>query len=73
MGLIDSLKNAFDGDDSNDPAVVTKAMGAVNSHEDRIDAGVDRAGDFVDEKSGGKFHGKVDQGQAFIQDKTGNL
>lgn len=73
MGLIDSIKNAFDGDDSNDPAMVAKAKDALNTHEDRIDAGVEGAGDFVDDKTGGRFEGRIDQGQAAIQDKTGNL
>lgn len=73
MGLIDSIKNAFDGDDSNDSGLVNKAKDAVNAQEERIDAGVEKAGDVIDEKTGGRFEGQVDQGQGFIQDKTGNL
>lgn len=73
MGLIDSVKNAFDGDDSNDSDLVNKAQDAANSQEGRIDAGVDQAGDFVDDRTGGKFEGQVDRGQDFAQDKTGNL
>ncbi|MGA4668264.1 antitoxin [Propionibacteriaceae bacterium Y1923] len=73
MGLIDSIKNAFDGDDSNDSSLVNKAKDVVNAQEDKIDAGVEKAGDFIDEKTGGKFEAQVDQGQSFIQDKTGNL
>ena len=73
MGLIDSIKNACDGDDSHDSDLVNKARDAANTHEERIDAGVTQTGDFVDDKTGGKFEGQVDQGQTFIQDKTGNL
>ena len=72
MGLIDSIKNAFDGDDSNDSDLVNKAKDAANTHDERIDAGVDQAGDFVDDKTGDKYQGHVDRGQDFIQDKTGN-
>jgi len=72
MGIIDDIKNAFDGDDSNDPDHVTKAKDYANQHDDKIDAGVDRAGEFVDDKTGGKYADKVDQGQDFIKDRTGN-
>ncbi|MBO1029850.1 antitoxin [Tessaracoccus sp. SD287] len=53
--------------------MVAKAKDALNTHEDRIDAGVEGAGDFVDDKTGGRFEGRIDQGQAAVQDKTGNL
>lgn len=73
MGLLDDVKNAFDGDDSNDSDLVNKGQDFANQHADKIDAGVEKAGGFVDDKTGGKFEGQVDQGQDFIQDKTGNL
>lgn len=73
MGLLDSVKSAFDGDDSNDSAVVGKAKDAINSNEDKIDAAVEKAGDAVDAKTDNKFEGQVDQAQSFVQDKTGNL
>lgn len=73
MGLLDSVKNAFDGDASNDSAIVRKAKEAANQHKDKIDGAVDKAGDIVDQKTQGKYADKVDQGQDFIKNKTGNL
>lgn len=69
MGLIDSVKKAFDGDDSNDSDLVNKAKDAANQHADKIDGAVDQ----VDERTGGKYADKVDQAQDFLKDKTGNL
>ena len=34
-----------------------------------MDTGIDRAGDFADEKTGGKYAEQVDQGQAFAKEK----
>ncbi len=73
MGIVDDIKNAFDGDDSNDTELINKGQDLANRNADRIDAGVDQAADFVDDKTGGKFAGQVDQGQDLIKDRTGNL
>ena len=35
----------------------------VDEHGEQIGDGVDKAGDFVDEKTGGQYADKVDQGQ----------
>lgn len=68
MSIFDKAKDLL-GDESN----LQKAKDAVNEHEAQIDQGVERAGDMVDDTTGGKFADKVDQGQSFIEDKTGNL
>ncbi len=73
MGLIDSVKKAFDGDDSNDPSVVQKAKDLINQNQDKVDGAVDKVGDQIDERTGGKYADKVDQVQDTIKDKTGNL
>lgn len=67
MGLTDSVKGAFDGDHAD------KAKNLANQHEEKIDQAVERAGDQLDERTGGKFAGQVDKGQEFIEGKTGNL
>lgn len=46
MGLIDDLKG--------------KAQGLIQGNEDAIRNGIEKAGNFVDEKTGGKFAGQVD-------------
>lgn len=71
MGIMDSIKGAMDGDNKNEH--VDKARDLANQHEDKIDSGVERAGDMIDDKTGNRFEGQVDKGQDFIQDKTGNL
>lgn len=38
-----------------------------------MDQGIDKAGDFVDGKTDAKYADKVDQGQDFLKDETGNL
>lgn len=37
-----------------------KLTDAVDSHGDKIAAGIDKAGDFVDDKTGGKHSDKIE-------------
>lgn len=64
MGIFDSAKDALNSD---------QVKNLVNDHEEKIDQGVEKAGDFIDEKSGGKFEGQIDQAQSAVEDRTGNL
>lgn len=48
--------------------IFDKAGDLAKQHEDRIEAGIERAGDFVDEKTGGKYAGQVDQAQDFANE-----
>ncbi|MET3935025.1 antitoxin [Arthrobacter sp. OAP107] len=50
MGLLDDLKG--------------KAQGLIRGNEQAIKDGINKAGDFVDSKTGGKYTGQVDQVQA---------
>ncbi|MDI2034245.1 hypothetical protein PJL15_01359 [Paenarthrobacter nitroguajacolicus] len=54
MGLIDDLKG--------------KAQGLIQGNEEAIQNGIEKAGDFVDEKTGGKFAGQVDAVQNAASD-----
>ncbi len=49
MGIFDKAREA--------------AENLANEHGDKVDQGIDKAGDFVDEKTEGKYADKVDQGQ----------
>lgn len=49
MGLIDDLKG--------------KAQGLIQGNEEAIKNGIEKAGDFVDQKTGGKYAGHVDKVQ----------
>ncbi|WP_040794437.1 antitoxin [Nocardia higoensis] len=40
-----------------------KAMDLAAQNADKVDAVIDKAGDVVDEKTGGKFAGQVDAAQ----------
>jgi len=53
--------------------IFDKAKDAINDNEEKIDDVVDKAGDFIDDKTGGKFSDKIDSAQDAIQDKTGEL
>ncbi len=70
MGLLDKAKEALSSDEG---SLGDKAKNAVNTHQDKVDMGVDKAGDVLDARTGGKYADKVDQGQATIKDRTGNL
>ena len=41
---------------------------AADTNEEKVEAVIDQAGDFIDEKTGGKYADKVDQAQAFLKD-----
>ena len=53
--------------------IFDKAKDAINDNAYKIDDAVEKAGDIVDDKTGGKYADKVDKAQDAIQDKTGNL
>ncbi len=50
-----------------------KASDLVDEHGEQVGEGVDKAGDFVDEKTGGQYADKVDQGQTAAKDALDNL
>ncbi|MGG5172787.1 antitoxin [Pseudarthrobacter sp. J1738] len=45
-----------------------KAQELINSNSEAIKDGIEKAGDFVDEKTGGKFAGQVDAVQKGASD-----
>ena len=51
--------------------IFDKAKDALSEHSDKVDEGIDKGGDLVDEKTGGKYVGQVDQGQEFAKDRLG--
>ena len=53
--------------------IFDKAKDALSGQDDKIDAGVDKAGDMVDEKTEGKYAEQVDQGQEMAKDKLGDV
>ncbi len=51
--------------------IFDKAKELLGQHDEQVDAAIEKAGDMVDEKTGGKFEGQVDQAQDLLQEKTG--
>ncbi len=44
---------------------------AADKHEDQVEQGIDKVGDLIDEKTGGKFADQVDQAQDFLKGHIG--
>jgi hypothetical protein len=53
--------------------IFDKAKDAMGGQQDKVDAGVEKAGDMVDERTDSKYAEQVDQGQDMARDKLGGL
>ena len=53
--------------------IFDRAKDAMSGHSDQIDAGVEKAGDMVDEKTEGKYAEQVDKGQDMARDKLADM
>lgn len=52
-------------------SVMDKLKQMLKGHEDQAGKGVDKAGDFVDEKTQGKYSSQVDTAQDKLKDQLG--
>ncbi|GGL64913.1 hypothetical protein GCM10010129_05540 [Streptomyces fumigatiscleroticus] len=52
-------------------SMMDKIKGMLKGHESQADKGVDKAGDYVDKKTGGKYRSQVDMGQDRMRDEFG--
>ncbi|MDX3005518.1 antitoxin [Kribbella solani] len=59
MGMFDEMKD--------------KAGDLAKEHSDQVNEGLDKAGEFADEKTGGKFGDQIDQGKDMAREQLGNL
>ncbi|MFD7155699.1 antitoxin [Kribbella sp. NPDC059898] len=66
MGVFDNIKDAAEG-------LKEKAADLIDGHEDQVAQGLDKAGDFVDEKTGGKYGDQIDKGVDVAKDQVNNL
>jgi hypothetical protein len=57
MGMFDNMKD--------------KAEDLAKEHPDQVNEGLEKAGDFANEKTGGKFEDQIDKGQDFARDRIG--
>jgi len=51
--------------------IFDKAKEFAQEHSEQVGQGLDAAGDFVDEKTGGQYSGQVDQAQEFLRGQVG--
>ena len=49
-----------------------KIKGMLKGHEDMADKGIDKGGDYVDQKTQGKYRSQVDTGQQRLKDELGS-
>ena len=52
-------------------SMLDKLKNMMKGHEDQTQKGVDKAGDYVDQKTQGKYQGQVDSAQQKINDQMG--
>jgi MT0933-like antitoxin protein len=53
--------------------IFDKAKDTLSGQEDKVDAGIEKAGDMVDEKTEGKYAEQVDKGQDAASDKLSDM
>jgi len=49
--------------------IFDKAKDALSEHSEHVDTGIERAGDLVDERTGGKYAEHVDTGQDLASER----
>lgn len=52
-------------------SVMDKLKSMLKGHEDKAAQGIDKAGDFVDDKTQGKYSGQVDTAQEKLKEQLG--
>jgi hypothetical protein len=57
MGLFDEMKD--------------KAEDLAKDHPDQVNEGLEKAGDFLNEKTGDKFGDQIEQGENFAKERIG--
>ena len=53
--------------------IFDRAKDALSGHSEQVAAAIDKAGDFVDEKTEGKYAEQVDKGQDMAKDKLADM
>jgi hypothetical protein len=53
--------------------IFDRAKEALSGHNEQAEAVIDKAGDFIDQKTEGKYAEQVDQGQQMAKDKLGDM
>jgi len=48
-----------------------KAKDAAQDHPEQVESGVEKGGDFADDKTGGKYTDQIDKGEEQVTDRFG--
>jgi hypothetical protein len=49
--------------------IFDKAKDALGDNTEHVDAGIDKAADFVDDRTGNKYGQQIDQGSEFVKER----
>ncbi|MFF0221328.1 antitoxin [Streptomyces sp. NPDC004629] len=52
-------------------SLMDKLKGMLKGHEDQASKGIDKAGDYADERTGNKYQSQVDTAQQKMKDELG--
>lgn len=52
--------------------IFDQAKKLIDQHDEKIDAAAEKAGDLIDDKTGGKYSDKIDKAVDTIQERTGD-
>ncbi|HYI56959.1 MAG TPA: antitoxin [Microlunatus sp.] len=52
--------------------IFDKAKDLLNKHDDKVDQGIDKAAEIIDQKTGGQHTEQIRQGAQQAKDATGN-
>ena len=52
-------------------SIIDKVKGLLGQHSDKAEKGINKAGDMIDRKTGGKYSDKIDSVQEKAKDKLG--
>jgi hypothetical protein len=44
----------------------------IDEHDDKVDQAIEKVGDVVDDKTGGKYSDQIDKAQDIAEEKTGD-
>ncbi len=53
--------------------IKNKAKELVDGHGDKVDQGIDKAGDLADERTGGQHGAQIEQGEQKVRDGLDSL
>jgi hypothetical protein len=71
MGIFDVFKRHKDDAGSTGTALKDRVTGMVSGHADKVDQGLDKAGQMIDEKTGNRYTDQINTGVGKAKDMFG--